>query len=77
MLAYREGICCACQCVVPIDPSSAPRDEERERGIEDWEINLIYGGAIDFIVVQHDAYGVPCEGSGQIPQVVLPPKVRS
>lgn len=65
------GICCTCQQEVPIYTSYIPRNEERERGLEDFEIDMQYGPSIDYLCESHHPWGELCEGTGQIPQFVL------
>jgi hypothetical protein len=71
MTSYKKGICCGCQSEVAIQPCGLPRQEERERGFDDDDINMTYGTSIDFVVVEHSFFGEHCEGSGQIPQVIV------
>ena len=67
-----KGICTGCQEQQSIRRSSTPRQEEKERGMEDCEIDQTYGDTINFVVEPHDFHGEPCDGSGQIPQALVP-----
>lgn len=67
----KYGMCCGCEAKQPLVRSSSARQEERERGFDDWEIDQQYGESIDYIVASHDFYGSHCDGSGQIPQVIF------
>jgi hypothetical protein len=66
-----SGICCVCEEKQSIIYSPLPRQEEKDRGLDNFEINMTYGENINFIVEPHDFYGQPCSGSGQIPQFIL------
>ena len=65
------GICSCCEQKVCIERSPIPRQQELDMGYEDFEISMTYGESINFICSPHDCWGVPCEGSGQIPQAVI------
>jgi hypothetical protein len=71
MVTHKKGICSVCQSEVPINHSSIPSDEERKRGMEDYEISMTYGENINFICIDHEFYGEKCDGSGQIPQFII------
>ena len=71
MISYKSGICCVCQCAVPLQPSPIPRQQELDRGLDDWDINREYGESINYVVIDHIFYGQKCDGSGQIPQALI------
>ena len=68
---YKKGLCCGCQSVVPVQPSTLAVEECLDKGIEEWELEQTYGNSIRYIVIDHTFYGEHCDGSGQIPQVVI------
>ncbi len=74
-VSVKLGICCVCQEKVLIEASSLARDELSERYgsdyYDEWFIDQWYGDSINFLVVEHKFYGERCDGSGQVPQVVL------
>jgi hypothetical protein len=62
---YSEGICCGCQSPVPLK-SYSPTQEEFD--------SMDFPGGrecVQYVTVEHEFCGEPCEGSGQCPQVVL------
>jgi hypothetical protein len=67
----KIGICTVCESRVAIVRSDIARKEERERGLDDWEIDMQYGDSINFLVMTHEFCGERCDGSQQIPQTVL------
>jgi hypothetical protein len=71
MVKWRKGICCGCQTQVPLTESDIPRQQELDNGMDDWSIDRMYVDAVGFLCVEHEAWGERCEGSGQVPQVVL------
>lgn len=67
-----QGICAVCGQEVALERSFIPRQDERDRGFDDWEIDMTYGESINYLVITHEICEVLCEGSGQIPQTVIP-----
>jgi len=66
-----QGICCSCQCVVPVRSSSRGRLELLEIGQENEDIDLHYGESINYVCAEHNAFGPRCEGVGMVPQTVF------
>lgn len=67
-----KGICCGCQGSVEL--VSAQR---RELSLVDYTDDQIsdecrwLGESVDYLVIEHEFCGERCDGSGQVPQVVL------
>jgi len=61
------GICSVCEEKVSIERSAVPSSQLDKLGYADWE-KAEFGESLFYICLPH---GEPCEGSGQIPQVVL------
>lgn len=73
-----QGVCCTCQCVVPVSRSTVALYAEINRLDLDHEDPFIadyirddYGDSIDYLCDPHDAFGQPCDGAGQIPQAII------
>ena len=65
------GICSVCQERIAVLRSSVPLAQEIARGEDAQDIERQYGEIIHYVVIDHDAWGERCDGSGQIPQTIL------